>query len=71
MIAIAQQGETLDGLCWRVLGRTGSVTEQALADNPGLADLGAQLPGGTQVDLRGAANKAAQPQRRETIKLWD
>ena len=69
MIAIAQDGETLDALCWRVLGRTADVTEQALDLNRGLADLGAQLPGGTEVilpEMREAARVT-----RETVKLWD
>ena len=71
MIATAQHGETLDALCWRVLGKTAEVTEQALAANPGLADLGVLLPGGTQVDLTAAAAQASKPTRRQTISLWD
>ena len=71
MIATAQDGETVDALCWRVLGKTAEMTEQALAENPGLADLGAQLPGGTQVDLTGAAAAAEKPSQRNTISLWD
>ncbi|VVT07451.1 tail protein X [Erythrobacter sp. EC-HK427] len=71
MIATAQQGETIDAICWRVLGRTAGVTERALASNPGLGDLGAQLPGGTQVDLTEAAAEAQQAARRQTVKLWD
>lgn len=71
MIAIAQDGETLDAVCWRVLGKTAAVTEQALAANPGLADLGARLPGGTEIDLTAAAVEAKQPARRQTISLWD
>lgn len=69
MIAIAQDGETLDALCWRVLGRTADVTEQALELNRDLADLGVQLPGGTEVilpEIREAARVT-----RETVKLWD
>lgn len=70
MIATAQAGETLDALCWRVLGGTAGVTEGAYAANPGLAALGAQLPGGTRIVLpeTGPA-PAAQP--RQTVKLWD
>ena len=69
MIAIAQDGETLDALCWRILGRTREVTEQALELNRDLADLGAQLPGGTEVILPDLAQ--APPPRRATVKLWD
>lgn len=77
MIAIAQQGETLDAVCWRVLGRTAGVSEQAYKLNPGLADLGPLLPGGTSILLPDIAAQgttgtaAAAPVRRETVKLWD
>lgn len=70
MIAIAQQGETLDALCWRVLGRTAGVTEQAYGLNPQLADLGPQLPGGISVKLPDLTEAAAAP-IRATVKLWD
>jgi len=69
MIATAQDGETVDAICWRVLGRTAGVTEQVFHRNRGLADLGAQLPGGTKIDLPDIA--AAEPARRQTISLWD
>lgn len=69
MIATAQDGETLDAICWRVLGRTRDVTEQALELNRDLAALGARLPGGTPVALPEPA--AAAQTRRATVKLWD
>ncbi|WP_306094945.1 tail protein X [Qipengyuania flava] len=69
MIAIAQAGETVDAICWRVLGRTAGVTEQVFTLNPGLADRGAQLPGGTQVTLPDLA--ASAPPDRPTVQLWD
>lgn len=71
MIAIAQAGETLDAICWRVLGRTDGVTEQAYDLNPQLADLGPNLPGGTQVVLPDLVNAAAAPPKRAVLKLWD
>lgn len=71
MIAVAQQGETLDALCWRVLGRTEGVTEQTYTLNPGLAALGPLLPGGIMVTLPDIANTAAAPPVRTTVKLWD
>ncbi|XAP77898.1 tail protein X [Citromicrobium bathyomarinum] len=71
MIVTAQDGETLDALVWRVLGRTAALTERAYDDNPDLADLGPQLPGGTQVDLTGAVKLAATPPRRAVVSLWD
>lgn len=69
MIATARDGETVDEICWRVLGRTGGVTEQTLDLNPGLADLGARLPAGTVVQLPGMS--IAAPVIRETVRLWD
>lgn len=69
MIAVAQDGETVDGLCWRVMGRTAGLTEQALRENPGLADLGAKLPGGTLVNL--PEPQDAPPAVREIVSLWD
>lgn len=71
MIAVAQQGETLDALCWRVLGRTEGVTEAAYDLNPQLADLGPTLPGGTQVKLPDVATTTPAPAKRATVKLWD
>ncbi|WP_374406510.1 tail protein X [Pelagerythrobacter sp.] len=69
MKATVREGETVDEVCWRVLGRTQAVTEQVLARNPGLADRGAALPGGLEIDLPEPAQAA--PARRETVKLWD
>lgn len=66
-IAYAQQNETLDHLCHRVLGRTTSVTEQVLQLNPGLADLGATLPEGTPVKLPA---DPVRTRRIETVQLW-
>lgn len=63
----ANQGETLDQLCHRVLGRTAGVTEQALTLNPGLADLGPVLPHGTLVRL---PEVSPEPPRRPTVQLW-
>ncbi|MFM9269970.1 tail protein X [Halomonas elongata] len=64
----AHQGETLDRLCYRVLGRTAGVTEQALELNPGLAELGPELPHGTLVML--PDEHAAAPPIANTIQLW-
>ena len=71
MIAVAQAGETLDALCWRVLGRTEGVTEQAYDFNPQLADLGPTLPGGIEITLPDVATTTAAPAKRATVKLWD
>jgi len=69
MIVTARAGETLDEICWRMLGRTQGLTELALERNRGLADLGPELPAGTQVDLPEPETLA--PATRETVKLWD
>lgn len=71
MIAVAQQGETLDAICWRVLGRTEGVTEQAYDLNPHLAALGPNLPGGTRVILMELTTITSTPPKRATVKLWD
>lgn len=66
--AFAQAGETVDLICWRMLGRTQGVAEQVLELNPGLAALGPMLPENTAVILPDTA--AATPVLRETIQLW-
>jgi phage tail protein X len=68
MLARANQGETLDALCQRVLGRTAGVTEVALAANPGLSDLGPVLPNGTPVNLPDIV-QAAQTETA-LVQLW-
>lgn len=64
----AQQGETVDAICWRIYGRTAGVTEAVLDANPGLADLGPILPHGTLVQLPEVAPQAEQ---RQMVNLWD
>ena len=65
---IAQQGDTVDAICWRHYGRTAGVVELVLDANPGLADLGPTLPHGTRVELPDAAPQAEQ---RQMVNLWD
>jgi len=67
-IIIANQGDTVDALCWRHYGRTAGVTEAVLDANPGLADLGTILPHGTPVQLPDVAPQAEQ---RQMVNLWD
>ena len=69
MRVTAIEGETVDEICWRELGRTARVTEQTLERNAGLADLGPALPGGTTIDMPEAPDLAKPV--RETVKLWD
>jgi len=63
----AHQGETLDQLCYRVLGTTAGVTERALQMNPGLAEFGPILPHGTLVTL---PEEQPTPVVIDTVQLW-
>lgn len=65
---IAQQGDTVDAICHRHLGRTNSITEQVLALNPGLASHGNVLPEGTKLLMPTLQQFPAQ---KQTIQLWD
>lgn len=68
--ATAHQGDTLDALCWRVLGTTaGGVVEAALDLNRNLADAGAVLAEGQGVILPDLV--PATILTRETVNLWD
>lgn len=67
--ATAMDGETVDEICHRVLGRTAGVTEQVLGLNPGLAERGPRLPGGLSVILPDAG--AAQVATIDIVQLWD
>jgi len=51
MRVIAQQGDTVDALCWRHYGRTDGTVEAVLEANAGLADYGPVLPHGLAVEL--------------------
>ena len=67
MRVIAQQGDSVDSLCWRHLGSTAAV-EATLDANPGLAAKGTILPMGTAVTLPDTTSASAtQP----IIQLWD
>lgn len=67
MRVIAQQGDTLDSLCWTHLGSSAAV-EESLRLNPGLAAIGAILPIGTAVILPDASPAAPA---QNIIQLWD
>lgn len=69
MLAVSTQGETVDMICHRMLGKTSGATEAVLSMNPGLARLGPILPSGTQVMLPDQAEP--DPVANETVKLWD
>lgn len=61
----ANQGDTVDLICWRHYGRTAGITESVLAANPGIAAM-PHLPMGTQVILPELAPEA----QRDIIQLW-
>jgi len=66
----AQQGDTLDAMCWRELGTTsGGVVEAALELNSLLAALGPVIAEGTAVTLPDPPTAASQT--LETVNLWD
>lgn len=64
----ANQGDTLDALCWRHYGRTAGVTEAVIEANPGIADNGPVLPQGHLVQL--PEQPVAAPTRQQ-VNLWD
>lgn len=66
----AHQGDTLDALCWRHLGRTAGLVERAFELNPGLSAHGPILPHGTAVDLPEITSTTAAAQR-PLVQLWD
>ncbi|QDQ87660.1 phage tail protein [Alcaligenaceae bacterium SJ-26] len=70
MIVRANQGDTVDSICWRYFGRTQGLVEQVLELNPGLADQGPVLVHGTAVTLPDQIEQAGATVK-ETIKLWD
>lgn len=67
MKVYAEQGDTVDSLCWRYYGRTESVMEQVYTANVGLAAQGAILPHGYAVELPDISLPAVS----ETVSLWD
>ncbi|WP_337263334.1 MULTISPECIES: tail protein X [unclassified Serratia (in: enterobacteria)] len=68
MQVMAEQGDTLDAICYRYYGALAGALEAVLAANPRLAELGAILPTGTLVELPNQVEQAADTQM---IQLWD
>ena len=68
MRVIAQQGDTVDVLCHRHLGRTAGVTEAVMESNPGISALGPVLPMGTAVEL---PDQLPAETNTNLIQLWD
>lgn len=69
MNVTAQQGDTLDLVCWRELGRTGGVAELAFELNRDLADQGPLLAEGTVIVLPDSL--PATPEVLDLVQLWD
>ena len=67
--ATALQGETLDALCWRVLGQTAGVVEQALELNRTLAAQGPLLTEGQVITLPLILSPTVP--ERQMVQLWD
>ena len=67
MKVYAEQGDTVDSLCWRYYGRTQSVVEQVYAANVWLAAAAAIVPHGYAVELPDITQAAVS----ETVSLWD
>lgn len=65
----ARAGETVDAVCYRVLGRTMGVTEAVFAVNPGVAALGATLPAGHPIVIPDFIDATRAESR--VYKLWD
>lgn len=55
----AVEGETVDQLVWRTLGRGAPVVERVLEANPGLADAGLFLRRGQTILIPANATRAA------------
>lgn len=67
--ATALQDETLDALCWRILGQTGGIVEQALDLNRDLAEQGPLLSEGQAIIL--PLVSAPVTAERKIVQLWD
>lgn len=67
MIIYAQQGDTVDQICWRYYGRTQQAVELVYDANPGLAESGPVLMHGCEVTLPDLPESSAG----EAVNLWD
>lgn len=64
----ANQGDTVDSLCWRFYGSTKGMNEMVFEANPGIAALGPILPVGHVVEM---PDKPAQVNNKQIVQLWD
>ena len=63
----AEQGDTLDFICWKFYGQQSGAVELVLDANPGLASLGPVLPVNTTITLPDIPKPATEVQ---PIRLW-
>lgn len=68
MLVRSLQGDTVDKLCYRHLGKTEGVTEATLGLNHGLTSYGPTLPAGVLVTLPDVTEATATT---PTVQLWD
>lgn len=65
---ITSAGDLVDAVAFRFYGSTANrVVEQVLVANPGLADLGPELPAGLTIVLP----DIAAPAQEQGVRLWD
>lgn len=64
---LTSQGDTLDYICWKFYGQQSGAIEAVLEANPGLADLGTNIPQNTEITLPVLADPASEVQ---PIRLW-
>jgi len=62
-----RDGDMLDAICSRFYGNEQDVTEQVLAANPGLADVGPILPAGLILTL---PVQTSPETVKDTVRLW-
>ncbi|MGE5563111.1 MAG: tail protein X [Bacillota bacterium] len=67
IIVVAGDREPVDALLWRSVGERAGAVERVLDANPGLGDLGAFLPAGTEVLIPA---EALVPPQAPLIQLW-
>ena len=63
----AEQGDTLDFICWKFYGQQSGAVELVLDANPGLASLGPVIPVNTTITLPDLPKPATEVQ---PIRLW-
>lgn len=67
---LTKEGDTADLIAWKIYGRQdGRVVEELIDANPGLADLGPELPAGMTVLVPDVDETTAAASN--AVKLWD